>query len=990
MELKRKKALLASSYSLPIKPAKQSVDCIEISDEDVEVIRHSRNEMAGPVELLAAPLKEEPIIISSDSDDHPATMAPGQRTTGMGAGAAPETRPMPKDRGDSPYGDVQILKTVVSPTVCLGLIEAAIVDVNHGLIPPSSKHLSVLKAQISLCKLPGRYFYGIQFYLEKGFPMANLDENLCSILYPILTLLRFDARIIISGPRSPYCKLILYAKLSDAANIGQHLQLCRVLLLHPDELPKEQYMNPQLVNQASPALPIPLVDKKDPVDRKIIELYKSFTSPEDLAEMDQDARLLSSLFKYQRQGLHWMWTQEQNTRDRLPFWKKEGGGIWRNILTSTVVTTRPRVTRGGILADDMGLGKTIQVISLILKNPPLQPTDPDDLTLDYTQSIPTTTSPKPDIFGFVPAKEKPQIEKGNPSVGTVASKATLIICPLSTIHNWEDQILTHTVANSLKVLVYHGTSRTNNPHLLRDYDIVVTTYNIITQGFNANDGCTPLHEVYWYRVVLDEAHIIKSQSNLQSRAAHAFRADIRWCLTGTPIQNKLDDLYSIVRFLKVPIIEKKAEWQHHITKPILQGKNMSAYSRLQILMKSLTLRRTKDDMIDGKPILSLPPRHDEVRVLDLDADERELYDKVHQKGKAYFESQKAAGTVMKNYVTVLRAILLMRQACLHSSLVRLEDVPLEGSDDGDGSKPLTLERAKSLYSLLQQAGEDVCVFCNNPIQDPCPWIAPCKHLVCIDCVESQFQKSTKKSVKQDCPICAVTINSSSLIEIPEIEPEVGVPAAVTLGGFGMGTKLEALVADLLLLRARDIASATVTKSIVFSQFTSMLDLCEKPLRKAGFAFVRLDGKMSRANRSIAQKEFKDNPTITIFLVSIQAGGVGLNLVSASRVYLLEPYWNPAVEKQAVDRVHRLGQTKAVTTVRFIIRDSIEENMRKRQEHKLAYAEKAMDEDQLEDGGASSSDASGRIIQRKRKKKDGPEGNSRLAIEKLESLSILFR
>lgn len=140
--------------------------------------------------------------------------------------------------------------------------------------------------------------------------------------------------------------------------------------------------------------------------------------------------------------------------------------------------------------------------------------------------------------------------------------------------------------------------------------------------------------------------------------------------------------------------------------------------------------------------------------------------------------------------------------------------------------------------------------------------------------------------------------------------------------------------------------------------------------------------MSREKRSAAQADFKEDPRVTIFLISIKSGGVGLNLVTGSRAYLLEPYWNPSVEQQAVDRIHRLGQTKNVTTIRFIIKDSIEQNMQTRQKYKTALAEKAMDDDGLEDENE--------VVSIRRRAGLTAKEKQALVLEKMESLSILFK
>ena len=145
-------------------------------------------------------------------------------------------------------------------------------------------------------------------------------------------------------------------------------------------------------------------------------------------------------------------------------------------------------------------------------------------------------------------KEEDAELKEHPLLGTLPSRSTLIVCPLSLIHNWEDQILTHTKPGSLKVLVFHGQNRTGDADELVGYDVVITTYNILSSGLSKSgdgDYCSPLHRICWFRVVLDEAHIIKSQSTLQAKAAYNLKASIRWCLTGTPLQNKLDGSFSL-------------------------------------------------------------------------------------------------------------------------------------------------------------------------------------------------------------------------------------------------------------------------------------------------------------------------------------------------------------------------------------------------------------------------------------------------------------
>lgn len=255
--------------------------------------------------------------------------------------------------------------------------------------------------------------------------------------------------------------------------------------------------------------------------------------------------------------------------------------------------------------------------------------------------------------------------------------------------------------------------------------------------------------------------------------------------------------------------------------------------------------------------------------------------------------------------------------------------------------------------------------------------------------KASCSKSVPSSKQVDCPLCRIPLSLRNISKITELDLErvedEGDNKHFTkiISDGKTATKIRALIDDLKMVKKQD----PTVKSVVFSQFTTMLDLCQAPLRNAGFHYVRLDGGMSRTSRSEAEKDFKSKKNMTVFLISIKAGGVGLNLTTANRVYMMEPYWNPAVEQQAIDRVHRLGQTRPVTTIRFIINNSIEQNMQKRQIYKTALAEKALDEDDLcqEDDPSNQSSS---LAYRKRKR--GASGRDEILKEKMESLNILFR
>jgi len=189
------------------------------------------------------------------------------------------------------------------------------------------------------------------------------------------------------------------------------------------------------------------------------------------------------------------------------------------------------------------------------------------------------------------------------------------------------------------------------------------------------------------------------------------------------------------------------------------------------------------------------------------------------------------------------------------------------------------------------------------------------------------------------------MHPSELINLPKKEERQGVmiaPIARPVDNneklpWKSSTKIDALMRELFAVNERD----PTIKSIVFSQWTSMLDLVEIPLKHAGIRFVRLDGSMIQTQRETAIRLFRTDPKIKIFLVSMKAGGLGLNLCSASHVYLLDPWWNPASEDQAIDRVHRLGQTRPVLVTRFIIQGTIEERILDMQKTKKQLAQDLM-------------------------------------------------
>ncbi|KAI9498457.1 SNF2 family N-terminal domain-containing protein [Zychaea mexicana] len=631
--------------------------------------------------------------------------------------------------------------------------------------------------------------------------------------------------------------------------------------------------------------------------------YEDTSTPQDRGNTPD--RLRVTLMEHQKVGLQWLKRNEESSN------------------------------KGGMLCDDMGLGKTIQAMALIAARP----------CTDAT-----------------PLRHLPMMRRGKRRANQelIKTKATLVVCPVSLVAQWERELVTKTNP-PLKVYVHHGPQRSADETEIADYDVIVTAYTIVgNECVEEEDRRGPLGRLKYHRVILDEAHTIKNYRTIMAVACCRLETEYRWCMTATPIQNRVEELYSLIKFLRIrPYCEWK-EFRDEIKKPLNNGDQKFALKRVQALLKAIALRRSKKAKIDGRPILNLPERNVHFTHINFTPDERAFYDFVNQKSQAQFNRYMKAGTVMKNYSSVLVLLLRLRQACLHPRLTMLDRSSEEEDVDVDAQEDLAASMDKTVVNRLLHDDTDFsqieCPICMD-MADHAQIIPGCGHMLCRECLGNYLNSERGESEKR-CPQCrgqlvgdkVVTIEVFLKMHAPDLYDEfIGNKEARNEEEKEINTRAEDLPSSSKIDKMLEILHETRRqtkngdKTIVFSQFTAFLDIMETPLRENEFKYVRFDGSMTVAKRDEVLQTFFNDPRYTVLLVSTKCGSLGLNLTCANRVILMDVWWNPALENQAIDRVHRIGQRKNVEVHRIFINDTVEDRILELQKKKQALADGALGE-----------------------------------------------
>lgn len=574
-----------------------------------------------------------------------------------------------------------------------------------------------------------------------------------------------------------------------------------------------------------------------------------------------------TLYEYQKESLAWMLDREMATKsaaaDPSSRWKKTtletilfnetmqisvdmlDVATTNNVSITSTSAGVPNVS-GGILADEMGLGKTVQMIALICTNPP--------------------------------SNEK--------------QSQTLVVVPKSLLQQWEKEIKQY--APKLKVYIYHGQDR--EVKKISKSDVVITTYQTL-----AND-IEKLGPINWWRIILDEAHIIRNSLTNVASACFQLQSRHRWALTGTPIHNGYRDLFSLFKFLRVRPYGEIYAWYNLIEKPLTATLNNvyaqfkdSAFTRLRDLVKELIMRRTKnteatDIRLMVGAVVSFPSSNQLWEVTRMDVENFSVIEK-NTNDREY------SVPYLTTEYSLQRALVYLPPKNIQTLVVAFDDEHRADYDILRDEAVLRIDNAQQQREI------------KNPLVHILRMQQFTIHPYLVDDKEqrSKFLQAIHNSKRYD--------------------------------RFATSPKIDAVIKDLS-------RAPSDVKSLIFSRFTGALDILEIALEKAGWIndsdyvkgdtrprFVRIDGSKTPDERADAIDKITNNNQVKLMLLQLQTAGVGLNLVRASNVYFLEPFFSGAVHAQAIDRVHRIGQTRPVNVKMVIMNDTLEANILKLQDVK---------------------------------------------------------
>jgi SNF2 family DNA or RNA helicase len=657
------------------------------------------------------------------------------------------------------------------------------------------------------------------------------------------------------------------------------------------------------------------------------EFYSSFSYDDELQSMEVPD-MSTQLLPFQKEGVGWMTQREMNHV-------------------------------GGIMADHLGMGKTVQMIGLCLVSDRVNKAfhsthvkrqsalaegnrlltvlrqmqrisviancsrinrPAEDLTalINSTREVLKTqegnyTAIRKEIdrwliFAgkFHPSYEKRATDFLNDAekkdFQLIASRElrTLVVVPASLMLQWKSEIESKVKASrKISVYLYHGESKWVSSTELETYDFVITTYDTLT--FSASPAfipgdtprtyafsrkeAGPLFHIQWKRIILDEAHMVRHSRTQRWRAVQELQGLHRWAVTATPLHNSIDDLQNLLYFVGLPRL------------PIAPGTNSEDLLNDPVLQRSIArslqpafLRRGPVMIRNGvkEVLVQLPPKTEVVVKQPFTVKESHMYNSVLAKSKsALASSEEKDGAVFHIFAMMTR----LRQACCHPWISQGRAVKIS-----------------------------VCEICKS--EAAAAVVAKCGHVFCHECLLLRFRDAVdgdELARRIPCPSCGQVVTYASVFKSQTLSSSHRI-AQYKRNEFELSTKLR------MVLRAihEMLQNFPDDKMIIFSQFTSFMDVITVALERYKIPSLRIDGTMTLSARNTVIRQFQTSENIKIVLASKTATGVGLNLTAANHVIVVDPWWNPAIEEQAVHRCYRIGQKKPVHVTRFIISDTIEQ------------------------------------------------------------------
>lgn len=643
-------------------------------------------------------------------------------------------------------------------------------------------------------------------------------------------------------------------------------------------------------------------------------------------------------------------------------------------------------------------------------------------------------------------------------------KTTLIVATPSLITQWMEEIEKHVQPKVLgRILRWHSGSKINSNDVLEDlkgYDIILTTYEEVRKSYPVyeppmhlvgeqakndfwaklyREKVGALHMMKFRRVVLDEAQAIKNHESKTSVAVRQLKSHFRWCISGTPIQNYIEEFYPYFHFLKVPHTGDYTTFVNNYCES-RTDKSLVKMERLTKVLQMIMLRRTHVNTLFNSPIVKLPGIAHETLKLEFNEVERAIYKIIKSKFINLINTYSQNGGIETHYSHILAMMLKLRMLTGHILMVQdtlkellvaadiealwrltAKEVETSGdkpntnallqlkkmltekakarkertgqastqdptpeaedgageeddNDDAGGSFGLTFKFRKFLRALKESRvwpelhSRSICSKCRS-IPDS-PYVTSCFHVYCKECLTAMaYESSQQEEQRVSCLECGTLydeasrccgleelgFNSPSTLARVEKHRNVMNSKATKKKGKKSSAELEENseeedidwidgVDGAMLPSSKTTATKALiltwlkkdpnTKIIIYTQFLDMIRILQKMCAIEGWKYVTFTGKMTFDARDKAIATFRDDPGTSIMLCSLKAGGVGLNLTMASKVIILDLWFNSSVESQAYCRAFRIGQQKKVEVVRFVIQDSIDEDLISMQERKV--------------------------------------------------------